>query len=137
MAKILGIDYGDQRIGVAVSDVNASLASRFLTIQNDSLKESIQKIKEIIAEEFIQKIVIGVPFGLKTISEQTEKTNHFISYLIKGIDIPVIKISEIFTTKMAKENLLNAGIRKKELKELIDQEAAKIILQDYLDNINK
>lgn len=132
--KILGIDYGDKRIGLAISDENEKLASRFLTLENKSLKNSIEEIKNIIIKKSIKKIIIGLPFGLKTESEQTQKTNNFINYLIKEVDIPVKKINEVFTSKMAKENLRNAGIKKEELKEIIDQEAARIILQDYLDN---
>ena len=132
--KILGIDYGDKRIGLAISDENEKLASRFLTLENKSLKNSIEEIKNIIIKKSIKKIIIGLPFGLKTESEQTQKTNNFINYLIKEVDIPVKKINEVFTSKMAEENLRNAGIKKEELKEIIDQEAARIILQDYLDN---
>lgn len=132
--RVLGIDYGDRRIGLAISDGEEKLASRFLTIGNKSLKKSIETIKNIIIKENVEKIIVGLPIGLKMESEQTLKTKKFINYLGKEINIPIEEINEVFTSKMAEENLLNAGVKREETKDIIDQEAARIILQDYLDS---
>jgi putative holliday junction resolvase len=131
--RILGIDYGDRKIGLAISDEEEKLASRFLTVENKTLEKSIETIKDIIIEESVEKIIIGLPVGLKMESEQTEKTRLFIDKLKQKINLPIIEVNEVFTSKMAEENLLNAGIRREEMKKTIDQEAARIILQDYLD----
>lgn len=136
MAKILAIDYGNKRTGLAISDIDEKLASRFLTLENRSLKNLIKEIKNIITKESIEKIIVGLPIGLKTESEQTQKTNDFINYLTKETGIPIKKINEVFTSKMAEKNLRDTGIKREELKKIIDQEAARIILQDYLDNKN-
>jgi len=132
--KILGIDYGDRKIGLAISDINQKLASRFLTLENISSRKTIEEIKNIISTEEIKEIIIGLPVGLKIESEQTQKTRDFISCLKKETDITIKKINEVFTSRMAEENLLNAGVKREEMKKIIDQEAARIILQDYLDN---
>ena len=134
MAKVLGIDYGNKKIGLAISDINKKLASRFLTLKNKSLKSSIEEINGIIIDKEIGKIVVGLPIGLKAESSQTRKTNNFINCLTKEIDIPIKKINEVFTSKMAEENLREAGVKSEEIKKVIDQEAARIFLQDYLDN---
>ena len=131
--RILSIDYGDKRIGLAISDENEKLASRFLTLENKSQKKSIVEIKKIILEENIQKIVIGIPIGLRGESAQTQNIRDFSARLSENIDIPTIEINEVFTSKMAKENLLQAGVKSENIKEVIDQEAARIILQDHLD----
>ncbi len=131
--RVLGIDYGDRRIGLAISDREEKLASRFLTVENRTLKKSIETIKNIIAKENIEKIIIGLPVGLKTESEQTAKTRLFIKKLKQKINLPIIEANEVFTSKMAEENLFNAGVKREEIKSIIDQEAARIILQDYLD----
>ncbi len=131
--KILSIDYGDKRIGLAISDKNEKLASRFLTLENKSQKKSIIEIKKIIPEENIQKIVIGIPVGLKGESAQTQDIKEFSIKMSKNIKIPIIEVNEVFTSKMAKENLLQAGVKSIDIKKAIDQEAARIILQDYLD----
>lgn len=132
--RILGIDYGDRRIGLAISDRGKKLASRFLTVENRTLEKSIEVIKNIIIKENIEKIIVGLPVGLKTESEQTVKTRLFIRELKQKINLPIIEANEVFTSKMAEENLLNAGIKREKIKEIIDQEAARIILQDYLDS---
>ena len=131
--KILSVDYGDKRIGLAISDENEKLASRFLTLENKSQEKSITEIKKIILEKNIQKIIIGIPVGLKGESVQTQDIKEFSAKISKNIKIPIMEMNEVFTSKMAKENLLKAGVKNKKLKEIIDQEAARIILQDYLD----
>ncbi|MEA1936718.1 MAG: Holliday junction resolvase RuvX [Patescibacteria group bacterium] len=131
--KIFSIDYGDERIGLAISDENEKLASRFLTLENKSQKKLTAEIKRIILKENIQKIIIGIPVGFKGESAQTRKIREFSAELSANIAIPVTEVNEVFTSKMAKENLLQAGIKSVNIKEIIDQEAARIILQDYLN----
>ncbi len=131
--RVLGVDYGDRRIGLAISDGEEKLASRFLTVENRSLENTIEEIRNIIAKENIKKIIVGLPMGLKMESEQTRKTRLFIKELKQKINLPIIEANEVFTSKMAEENLLNAGAKREEIKSIIDQEAARIILQDYLD----
>lgn len=131
--KIISIDYGNKRIGLAVSDESGKLAKRFRTLENTGTDDAIIKIKKILLEEKIERIVIGVPVGLKAESEQTKKTNDFIGALRNATNNPIECVNEVYTSKMAEKNLLDAGIKRKELKELIDQEAARIILQEYLD----
>ena len=132
--KILGIDYGDRKIGLAISDENQHLASRLLTLENRSIGNTIEDIKKIIREKEIEKIIIGIPVGLKAESEQGKKTKKFINDLLEKINITVETMNEVFTSKMAEENLLNAGIKRENFREVIDQEAARIILQDHLDS---
>ena len=131
--KILSIDYGDKRIGLAISDENGKLVSRFLTLENRSQKKSIAEIKKVILEKNIWKIIIGIPIGFRGESAQTRDIKKFSAKLNENIEIPIIEINEVFTSKMAEENLLQAGVKSKNIKEFIDQEAARIILQDYLD----
>ncbi len=135
--KILSIDYGDKKIGLAISDEKEKLASRFLTVENISLKNSAGEISKIAADNKIGKIVIGIPVGFKGESGQAGKTRLFINKLKQKINLPIVEINEVFTSKMAEKNLRSAGIRNTELKNLIDQEAARIILQEYSYKINK
>jgi putative holliday junction resolvase len=134
--KIMGIDYGDVRIGLALSDREGRLARRFMTLKNTSLENTILEIIRLTADEMVEKIIIGLPVGLKMESEQTRKTNDFIFQLKEKIKVPIVVLNEVFTSKIAKENLLNSGIKGKQLKEVIDQEAARIILQEYLDKMD-
>ncbi|MCK5466752.1 Holliday junction resolvase RuvX [Candidatus Parcubacteria bacterium] len=135
--KILSIDHGDKKTGLAISDENEKLASRFLTVENKSSKNLIKEIKKIVSKNNIQKIILGIPIGFKGESAQTQNVKEFSAKLSENTDVPVIEINEIFTSKMAEENLLNAGVKREDIKKIIDQEAARIMLQDYLDKENK
>lgn len=132
--KILAIDYGDRKIGLAISDVDQKLASRFLTLENKTLEKSVFSIKDIITKENVGEILIGIPVGLKMESEQARKTEKFITFLKEEIIVPFQTINEVYTSKIAEENLLLAGVKRENFREIIDQEAARIILQEYLDN---
>ncbi len=131
--RILGIDYGDKRIGLAISDEGGRLASRFLTLKNNTIEDSIKRFKQIISVNNIEKIIIGVPAGFNKDTEQTLKTKVFIKILREQMKIPVIEINEIFTSKMAEKNLRDNKMNSEKIKNIIDQEAARIILQDFLD----
>lgn len=133
MARILAIDYGDKKTGLAISDENEKLASRFLTVENKSSDNLIKEIKKIIIKKNIAKIILGIPIGFKGESAQTKNIKNFSAKLSENIKIPIIEINEIFTSKMAEENLRKTGVRGEEIKKIIDQEAARIILQDYLN----
>ncbi|MCK5123182.1 MAG: Holliday junction resolvase RuvX [Candidatus Pacebacteria bacterium] len=131
--KILSIDHGDKKTGLAISDKNEKLASRFLTVENKSSDNLIKEIKKIILEKNISKIILGIPIGFKGESAQTQNIKGFSAKLSDNIEIPIIEINEIFTSKMAEENLRKAGVKSEQIKKIIDQEAARIILQDYLN----
>ena len=129
--KILSIDYGEKRIGLAISDEREILASRFRTLENGGDKKAAREIKKICLDEGIKKIIVGLPTGFRGESGQTEITRKFIGGLKKNIDLPILEINEIFTSEMAEKNLREAGV--KNIKEVLDQEAARIILKDYLE----
>lgn len=131
MSVILGIDYGDKRIGLALSDPAESLARRFMTLANEGEGDAIGKIGKIIEEENVAKVVVGLPVGFSGESDQTRKVESFIGFLGDSVSIPVATMNEALTSKMALENLKSAGV--KDIKAVLDQEAARIILQDYLD----
>lgn len=129
MPKILAIDYGDKRIGLAIAHPDLGVALPFGIIENKGRKKIIDCILEICRKEDVVQIVVGFPWGLGgTKTEQTEKTEKFIKILEKETAIPVIKQSEIFTSRQARGIFKNASIKKKR----IDESAAILILEDYL-----
>lgn len=134
MAVMLGIDYGEKRIGLALSDPQEKLARRFLTLKNKGCSSTIKELKKIIETEKVEKIVIGIPVGFSGESEQTRTVKNFISFIEKNINLPLETMNEVLTSRMAQENLIKAGM--KNIKEALDQEAARIILQDYLGSKN-
>lgn len=132
--RFLGIDYGNKRIGVAISDHDNSLAFPYATIINNGHKEAINKIAKIVKKEEISDIVVGLPMSFQfTETEQTKLTNNFIEFLRKNLkDINVYSENEILSTKDAMIKIEKV----KNKKDIIDKTASCLILQGFLDKKN-
>lgn len=130
--RVLGIDHGDVRIGIAMSDETAFLASPLTTIQNG--KTAIGEIVALIVEHKIETIVIGLPLNMNgSCGPATEKVRKFAAKLSAKTDVPIIELDERLTTVAAHDALREAGLDGKKRKGVVDMAAAQIILQDYLD----
>ena len=129
--RFLGIDYGNKRIGISISDQSNIIANPYTTINNTGFDNVINQIINIIEEEQITDIVIGLPLSFNfTNTEQTELTQKFIDYL--NLKLSQIKIhieNEILSTKEAENRLDNL----EDKDSVIDQTASSLILQSYLD----
>ena len=135
MMRILCLDIGEKRIGVAISDEEALFARGLKSIERDG--KEIERIKKLIEEYNVGEIVFGLPLRLDgSMSTQTEKTLSFIENLKKHISLPFIPWDERLTTKQAENILLQADLSRKKRKKLIDKLSAQIILQNYLDSKN-
>ncbi len=135
MARILAIDYGGKRCGIAVTDESQIIASGLTTIDTQKL---LEWLKAYVSEEEVELFIIGEPKRLHGESSESEKLIQlFLEKLSKTIpDIPVKRIDERFTSKIAFNTMIASGISKKKRqnKALVDQISATIILQDYLYN---
>ena len=135
MAKVLGIDYGEKRVGVAISDSLQIIASSLTTIET---KQFFPFLIELLEKEDIDRFVVGEPKNLDgTATDSTEMTENFVKKLsIKYPNIPIKRIDERFTSKIAKQSILDAGIKKSKRrdKRLVDKVSAAIILQSHLDS---
>jgi RNAse H-fold protein YqgF len=140
MTRVLGLDVGDQRIGVAISDELRFTTRGLLTIKRTNAKEDIQKIADLAGENNCSDIVVGLPLNLSgDDSKQTEKVRLFakklenkFGNLPKAEKINVILSDERFSTKIADEIMDEVGISKSKKREIIDQQAACIILEDWI-----
>ena len=138
MGRILGLDYGTKTVGVALSDPLLFTAQEFETITRErasALRHTLVRIKEICDEYEVERIILGYPRNMDD-SEgfRCEDTLKFKALLEKRVDIPIELVDERLTTVYADEILEESGVAKKDRKKVIDQIAAAIILQDYLDN---
>ena len=132
MARILGIDYGDVRIGVAMSDETAFLASPLTTIQTG--KGAADEIAALVREHAVETIVIGLPLNMDgSAGSATEKVRAFVKKLKEKTGVPIVESDERLTTVSAHEQLRQAGLDGKKRKGVVDMAAARIILQDWLD----
>lgn len=128
--KILAIDYGEQRLGLAISDDNQTIAMSKGMLEGLSQTKIIQKIKAIVNLEKVALLVIGLPIGMDNQpTPWTEEVKRFAEKLRSHLTIPVQMVDERLTTQMAKTLLAGSG----QVKEKKDQVSAQIFLQDYLD----
>jgi putative Holliday junction resolvase len=131
--RILGLDFGSSRVGVAVSDPLQIIASPLTTIKNKSPQYLLTEINTITQKKGIETIVIGCPLGMNgKDTYQTKSTKQFSEYL-KGNGYKVILEDERLTSVIAKKKLINQNKNTGKNKYLIDQTAAALILQSYLD----
>jgi putative Holliday junction resolvase len=136
MGRILGIDYGDVRIGLALTDPLKIIASPFRTIQNRNNDFIIKELDFIINEKKIETLVIGLPIGLNNQETiQTKKVRLFAD-LIKILGIPIYFQDERLSSISAKKSLIIQNIKTGSNKSMIDKAAAAIFLQQFIDTKN-
>tara|TARA_B100001250_G_scaffold127889_1_gene108853 strand:- start:541 stop:960 length:420 start_codon:yes stop_codon:yes gene_type:complete len=136
--RILAIDYGDKKVGLALSDPMKIIAKPYKTITNDSKESLLNDIIQIIQLKDVNEIVVGLPKTLKnTYSEQTYKVKDFIDYITGSLDINVVIVDERLSSIEAKRSLIAQGIKTGHNKKDVDMTAAALFLQNYLDKIEK
>lgn len=134
--RIAALDVGKKKIGVAITDPLGIIASPWGFIKVESIKQAILEIQNLISEQAITKLVVGVPVGLSgNRGEQAEYTLHFISRFQEECDCPVEFMDERFSTKAAEASLLEGGVSRKKRKMLNDSIAASLILQTYISKM--
>lgn len=135
MARIIAIDYGKKRTGLAVTDPMKIIASGLATIDTEQL---VWYLKQYFAKEAVERILMGHPKKLDgSDNEITAKVEKVFGQLQKLFpDIPVQLVDERFTSKMAFQTMIDSGLKKKDRqnKALIDEISATILLQGYLEH---
>ena len=135
MSRILALDYGEKRIGVAVTDELQIIASGLTTVPTDDIFDFL---KEYTKKEKVELFVVGEPKQMNNTASESEKLIiPFLSKLAKIFGhIPIKRVDERFTSKMAFQTMIDGGLKKKQRqnKALIDEISATIILQSYLYN---
>ncbi len=135
MGRILGLDVGNRRIGVAISDPLHIIASPLSVIDRKIEPNYVKAIQKIIDEKEVEVVVVGLPLTMKgMVSLQTEKVNEFKAELSQHIHIPIHSIDERLSSVTAENSLIQQGIKTGHNKGDIDKTAAAIFLQEYLDS---
>ena len=133
--RILALDHGTRRIGVAVSDEMKMIASPLEYIPAEPLDKVIERLQQLIREKEVELILIGMPRNMDgTFGPAAEKVRDFIASLTPAITTPVKTWDERLTSVMANRALLEGNVRRNERKEKVDKMAAAILLQSYLDS---
>ena len=138
--RIMGLDYGDKTVGVAVTDGLMLTAQPVTTItreRSNKLRKTFQSIEALIEEYSVEKIVVGMPYNMDdTEGERTEKTRSFIEELSRRTGLEIVEMDERLTTVEADEILDEMGVPASERKKYIDKIAATIILESYMKSVD-
>jgi putative Holliday junction resolvase len=132
--RVLALDLGDVRIGVALSDETGTLASGLVTLRSAGPRKDAGAVAALVREHEAQEVVVGLPLRLDgTLGSRGEQTVAFVERLRRVLRVPVVTRDERLTSVAADERLAEAGVKRRDRKARIDQAAAALILQEHLD----
>lgn len=136
--KILGLDYGDARIGVAISDELGWTAQGLEVIERRKEGAELKRITELVSQHEVEEVVVGLPKNMNgTIGPRGEICKAFAEQLHEMLQVPVHLWDERLTTVSAHRTLIEADVSRKKRKGVVDKMAASLILQNYLDSKSK
>jgi putative holliday junction resolvase len=134
--RILALDHGTKRIGIAVSDETKTIAQPLEYILTEPFADFLVRLKKILIEKEIDLILIGLPRNMDgSYGPAAQKVEAFVAVLKTAITVPVKTWDERLTSTMANKALIQGGVRRDKRKEKVDKMAAAILLQSYLDGM--
>ena len=137
--RIMGLDFGSKTVGVAVCDplgITAQTVETITRASENKLRQTLARIEQLIGEYEIERIVLGYPKNMNnTVGERGEKIQEFKAALERRTGLEVILWDERLTTVAAQRVLIESGVRRENRKKSVDQIAAALILQGYLDSL--
>jgi putative Holliday junction resolvase len=134
VARILAVDYGEKRIGLAVSDELGITASPLMTLVRRSDDETVRQIAQLASKLRVTQIVVGLPRRTDAQEGEMErKVKAFAEKLRQAVSVPVVLFDERFTTRIAEQVLLEADLPRRKRKQVRDRLSAVILLQSFLE----
>lgn len=134
MKRILGIDFGTRRIGLALSDPTGTLASPLPFLENIGIPEVISRLQELTQSHGVETVIIGLPRNMDgTEGPAAAKVREFIKQIQPHLAATILVQDERLTTVQASRELSQIGLRQKDLRKKIDSSSACLILQQFLD----
>jgi len=134
--RILAIDFGEVRVGLALSDLTCTISKPYKTLNYDSMDHLFSPLLDIINDKQVNKVVVGIPYNMKgEDTKQTEKVRDFVSKLECILGYDVILIDERLTSSEAEKFMHQMDIKVGYNKDKVDKIAASIILNEYLETI--
>jgi putative Holliday junction resolvase len=132
VSRVLGVDYGPKRVGLALSDPIGLTASPLSVVARSSV---VEEVMNLVKEQGVGTIVVGLPTGLRGGEGSSASEARDLAHELEAATgVEVLLWDERFTSRMAEKKLQEAGMRRRKRREKLDKAAAAIILQDYLDN---
>lgn len=138
MERILGLDVGTKRIGVAISDPLGFTAQGVMTIERIGMKKDMAAIEDLLADYQVKKVIVGMPKNMNgTIGPSGEMAQKVGEKIRNKFNLEVIYVDERLSTVSAERILIQGDVRREDRKKYVDKIAATYILQTYLDMIYK
>lgn len=134
MGRVLGVDYGSSRVGLALSDPQKIIASPLHTLVNNGNDSLKKKLLEVIKKKNVEYIVIGLPIGLKGQETSQTKIVREFAEEIRSLALPIYFQDERLSSLSAKKSLIEQNVKTVHNKSFIDSTAAAIFLQQFLDS---
>jgi putative Holliday junction resolvase len=132
--RLLGLDVGDKRVGIALSDETATLATGLDTLERVGPRKDLKAIAALVRAHDVSDVVVGLPRNLDgSLGPQALKVLQFMDDLRPVVKVPVVSWDERFTSAMATQALIEGGVSRRGRKGVVDKVAATLILQSYLD----
>ncbi len=136
--RIMGVDYGDKRIGIALSDLLCIISSPYEVYQNKGEEDALKHLGQIIKDNDVTEVAFGLPLNMDgSEGERAKLHRQFGERLEKYSGVKVFYVDERLTSAEAEDILISSGVRREKRKELIDKISAQLILQSYIDNLKK
>ena len=134
MGKVLGVDFGDRRTGVAVSDDSRVIAFPRETLECPRVEQAAAAVARLAAAEQVAEIVVGLPVNMDgSRGPRAARTEEFLAELARRTAVPLRRWDERLSTKVAEAVLIEAGTSRAKRRGVVDKLAAQVILQNYLD----
>ncbi len=134
--RILALDIGEKRTGIAISDEQNKIGFPLLTLDARDKRTCINQIKKLVSEYDVGSLLIGIPLNQHgEVGQDAQNVRKFIALLQDQINLPVIEWDERFTTVQAERSLLLGDVSRQRRKQVIDKVAATLLLQSYLDSV--
>ena len=134
--RILALDHGTKRIGVAVSDETKTIAQPLEYIPAEPFADFLARLRQLVREKEIEQILVGLPRNMDgSYGPAAQKVEAFVAVLRGAITVPIKMWDERLTSAQANKILIQAKVRRDKRKEKVDKMAAAILLQSYLDGI--
>ncbi len=134
MSRLLALDLGERRIGVAISDPTGTLARPLTTIVRSSRREDFEAIADLVSANEAERVIVGLPLSLDgTEGPQARRIRRYADRLAQAVDVPLEFWDERYSSREAAEILGRTKRRRRDMRERIDATAAAVILQSYLD----
>ena len=138
MHRKMGIDYGDKRIGIALTDALCIISSPFEVYKNIGREEALKHLDKIIKDYDVDEVAMGLPINMDgTEGERAILHREFGEEIAKISGVKVFYVDERLTSAEAEEILISSGVRREKRKELIDKISAQIILQTHINNFKR